>query len=521
MRHSILALTALAMTAFAGRALALNITTQKGDAGRSGATLNETTLTLANVNSATFGKLFEQPVVGELYAQPLIVEGLPIAGGTHDVVFLATAMNNVYAFDATAAASPYWTMNFGPPVPASDVQCCGWTDVSTWIGIMGTPVIDAPSATMYLVARNKNADGTYHQWLHILDITTGLEKSGGPKEIVASVPGTGAGSVGGIINFDPKLQNQRSGMLLQNGRLYIAWASHTDNGNYHGWVMSYDAATLNQVNAFADTPNGKQAGIWMSGGGPVGDGTKIYLTTGNGTFNANSGGRDYGQSFLGLNSSLSVTTWFTPAAYNRLNGGDLDLGGAGVMLIPNTRLLLSGGKDGKLYLVNADNMGGFTNGRDACLQSFSTGSGHIHGGPVAWNGAAGQFVYVWPEDTTLNAYKLVGGLLQTTPARSVVSGPNGMPGGQLWVSANGTTDGIVWATHAFSGDANHMTQPGVLRAFDATPINNGTTLKEIYNSKQIAADDFGSFAKNPSPVVSNGRVYVPTFSGKLAVYGLH
>jgi hypothetical protein len=517
MRSSIVVLTALAMLPFAGRAEALNVTTQKLDAGRSGATLNETALTPSNVNSTTFGKLFEQTVDGELYAQPLIVEGLPIAGGTHDVVFLATATNNVYAFDATAAGSAYWAMNFGPPVPASDVQCCGWTDVSTSIGILGTPVIDAASATMYLIARNKNADNTYHQWLHVLDITTGLEKSGGPKEIVASVPGTGAGSIGGIINFDPKLQNQRSGMLLQNGRLFIAWASHTDNGNYHGWVMSYDAATLNQVNAFADTPNGKQAGIWMSGGGPVGDGTNIYLTTGNGTFDANSGGQDYGQSFLGLNSSLSVTTWFTPAAYNRLNGGDLDLGGAGVMLIPGTRLLLSGGKDGKLYLVNADNMGGFTNGKDACLQSFSIGSGHIHGGPVAWNGgAAGQFVYVWPEDTTLNAYKLVSGKLQTTAAwKSAVSGPNGMPGGQLWVSANGTTNGIVWATHAFSGDANHITQPGVLRVF------NATTGAEIYNTKQNAVrDDFGNFAKNPSPVVSRGRVYVPTFSNKLAVYGL-
>jgi hypothetical protein len=205
-----------------------------------------------------------------------------------------------------------------------------------------------------------------------------------------------------------------------------------------------------------------------------------------------------------------------------LNGGDLDLGGAGVMLIPGTRLLLSGGKDGKLYLVNADNMGGFRNGKDACLQSFSAGGGHIHGGPVAWNGGtAGQFVYVWPEDTTLNAYKLVSGKLQTTPAwKSAVSGPNGMPGGQLWVSANGTTDGIVWATHAFSGDANHTVQPGVLRAFKAADSINGVGV-EIYNSKQNAArDDYGNFAKNPSPVVSSGRVFVPTFSNKLVVYGL-
>jgi hypothetical protein len=515
MRSSMVFASTLATVLFVARAEGINVTTQKLDAGRSGATLNETTLTLSNVNSVQFGKLFELPVDGELYAQPLLVEGLPIAGGTHDVVFLATAKNNVYAYDAAAPGSPFWAMNFGPAVPASDVQCC-CTDISAWVGILGTPLIDAPSATMYLVARNKNADGTYHQWLHVLDVTTGLERAGAPKEIVASVPGTGAGSIGGVIAFDPKLQNQRSGMLFQGGKLYIAWSSHNDCGNYHGWVMSYDAATLNQVNAFVDTPNGTRAGIWMSGGGPVGDGTNIYLTTGNGTFSANSGGSDYGESFLGLSSSLTVNTWFTPAGYNRLNGGDLDLGGAGVLLLPGTRLLVSGGKDGKIYLVNADNMGGFRNGKDACLQSFSAGGGHIHGGPVSWNGSAGQLVYLWPEDTTLNAYKLVGGLLQTTPVwRSVVSGPNGMPGGQLWVSANGTTNGIVWATHAFSGDANHTVQPGVLRVF------NAATGAEIYNTKQNAArDDFGNFAKNPSAIVSSGRVYVPTFSNKLAVYGL-
>jgi hypothetical protein len=503
---------------FAFGAQAINVPTAKLDNNRSGLTLSETVLTLANVRSNTFGKVFERSAVGDMYPQPLIVEGLSLGGGTHNVVFLATANNNVYAYDATVASNtvPYWTRNLGTPVPATDVDCC-CTDVALNVGIMGTPVIDVASKTMYLVARNKNADATYHQWLHALDITTGAEKFGGPKEITATYPGSGSGSVGGILTFDAKIQNQRSGLLLQGGRLFITWASHNDCGNYHGWVIAYDPATLNQLAAWMTTPNGAKGGVWMSGGGLVGDGNNLYFSTGNGDSDVGSGGgSDYGQCFVGLNNSLGVATWFQSGNYRTLNTGDKDLGGAGVQLIPGTRLLVSGGKDGKIYLLNADIMGGFGGNRvDACLQTFTVASGHFHSGPVTFNSPAGTLTYVCAEGDYLKAFKLVNGLYQTTPYWTGFKAPTGMPGAQNWISANGSANGIVWSTIPWSADANHATVAGVLRAADAT------TGVEIYNSHQnLARDDFGNFAKNPAPVVSAGLVYVPTFSGKLAVYGL-
>src|ERR1043166_1738549 len=257
----------LSLLAPAGHS-AVTIPTQKGDNGRSGLTPSETTLTLQNVNSNTFGLLFERPVTGDMYPQPLIVAGLNIGGGAHNVVFLATAANNVYAYDAddSTITAPYWSKNLGTPVPASDVDCC-CTDIASLVGVIGTPTIDTSSQTMYLVAKNKNADATYHQWLHALDLTTGAEKFGGPVEIIS--PG----------NFDAKLNNQRPGLLLQAVNVYIAWSSHNDCGAYHGVVIAYNASTLAQAAVWNDTPTGTKAGIWMSGGGLVGDGSHIYFST--------------------------------------------------------------------------------------------------------------------------------------------------------------------------------------------------------------------------------------------------
>src|SRR6267154_670200 len=298
---------------------AVTIPTQRGVNGRSGTTPSETTLTLQNVNSNTFGLLFERPVTGDMYPQPLIVSGMNIGGGTHNVVFLATAANNVYAYDADDATitAPYWSVNLGTPVPATDVDCC-CADIASVVGIIGTPAIDTSSQTIYLVAKNKNTDGTYHQWLHALSLTTGAEKFGGPVEIIS------AG------NFDAKLNNQRPGLLLQAGNVYIGWSSHNDCGTYHGTVIAYNAGTLAQVAVWNDTPTGTMGGIWMSGGGLVGDGTHIYLSTGNGSFNADSGGANYSESMVGLDHSLHVLTFYAPRGWSTLNGKDLDLGGCGV-----------------------------------------------------------------------------------------------------------------------------------------------------------------------------------------------
>jgi hypothetical protein len=479
---------------------AVSIPTDKGDNGRSGLTPSETALTLQTVNSNSFGLLFEKPVTGDIYPQPLIVSGLTIGGGTHNVVFVCTAANNVYAFDADSAAvtNAYWSVNLGTPVPQADVQCSA-TDIATLIGIIGTPAIDTTAQTMYVVAKVKNPDATYHQWLHALSITTGAEKSGSPVEI------TGAG-------FDPKLNNQRPALLLQNGVVYIGWSSHNDCGTYHGIVFGYNATTLAQVSAWNDTPTGTKGGIWMSGGGLVGDGANIYLATGNGDFNASTGGKNYGESIVGFNSALSVLTYFTPSNWRSLNGHDVDLGGCPVLLIPGTRLIVTGGKDGNLYLVNADNMGGLAGG----LQHFSVSSSECKGGLVAFtNSPAGTLVYIQGSGSSLKAYRMTNGVFSTTAFwTSSIAPPQGVPGGQLWFSGIGT-NAILWETIPFSANAEHSSVPGILRAY------NPTTGAEIYDSYQNKArDDFGNFAKNPAPVVANGKVYVATFSGHLAVYGM-
>ncbi len=521
-------------------ARATPILTGKGDTSRTGATLNEVKLTPATVHNKHFGKGYTLPVAGELYAQPLIAENVPVsvhgAKRAVNMVILADYENNVYAYDATAYNPPvlYWSANFGPAVPAMNVQCFGWPDIDLYVGIVSTPVVDAASNTMYFVARNyRSVDDSYHQYLHAIDIATGLDRRGSPTEIAATLPGNGPDSVNGKLTFNPKTQNQRTALLLQNGNVYIAWSGHNDCVPYHGWVMSYaynaSAGAFKQTGAWTDTPNGTQAGIWMWGGGLVGDGENIYFTTGNGDADAFNGGRDYGESFVGLNASLTtITSWFTPNTYAALNFDDVDLGGGGTLLIPGTRLLLSGGKDGNLYLVDADKMGGFNKHKDQNRQTFMvTGQqdgiqAEVHSGPVYWQSPSGPMVYVSPDFAHIQAYRLVHGLLDPTPVwQSPEQQPFGNNGAGLWISASGSRDGILWGAMPFSGDANAGAVPGILRAFDAV---TGT---EIYNSYQSKTrDDYGTYAKNPSPVVWNGRVYVPTFnsatgtSGNVAVYGL-
>jgi hypothetical protein len=482
----------------------VNITTQHGDTGRTGLNASETILTTANVNQTTFGKLFEKGVDGDMYPQPLYLQGVSIGGGTHNVVYCATANNSIYAFDAdNGGVAAYWSRNLGTAVPQGDVDCC-CTDVATVVGIMSTGVIDTSTNTWYVVHKQKNTDSTYHQFLHAIDVTSGAEKFSGPKEISATNSG---------VSFDAKLNNQRCGLLLQGGNVYIAWSSHNDCGAYHGWVMGYSASTLTQVATFPVTVSGgSMAGVWMAGGGLVGDGTNIYFMTGNGTFDANTGGNNLGESFVKLNSSLVRQDFFTPFDQASLNSSDRDLGGGGVVLIPGANRLVGGGKGGKWYLVN-------TASADACLQSFmvtdTTDSlNHLHGTPSYFNGS----VYVGGESDQLKQFSWNGTSLGTTPTTqtSFETVTNSMPGWQHCISANGTSNAIIWAARVFSGDANHTTQPGIVHAFDATNLAN-----ELWNSNQNSGrDNVGNFAKNPGPIVANGKVYVPTFSNKLVVYGL-
>lgn len=278
---------------------------------RNGANLDETVLSPQNVNARQFGKILSLPVDGDVYAQPLYLPQVNIPGkGVHNVLFVATEHDSVYAFDADAASpTPLWHASLLPadgvtgPVPGNDVLC---PFISPQIGITSTPVIDTETGTLYVLSRTKTArsrsDIRYTQHLHAIAITTGVEKFDGPVQIRASVPGGGAGSSGGTVEFDPLRENPRGALLLSKGSVYLTWASSCDVGPYHGWIMAYDAKTLRQQAVLNTSPDSAESGIWMSDTGPVADEQgRVYVVTGNGEFNANSdGGRDYGDTVLQL-----------------------------------------------------------------------------------------------------------------------------------------------------------------------------------------------------------------------------
>ncbi|MBV9864997.1 MAG: fibronectin type III domain-containing protein, partial [Abitibacteriaceae bacterium] len=417
-----------------------------------------------------------------------------------------------------------WQVNLGPSIPSSSIDCgsyCPYHDIIPEVGITGTPVIDPSSQTLYVVA--KTLEGTaYFNRLHALDITTGQEKFGGPVVVQPTAPGSGDSSANGTVSFDQYHQMNRPGLLLLNGVVYVGFGSHADARPVHGWVVGFNASTLQQVAAFNTTVNGSLGSVWQSGHGLVSDGSNIYFATGNGTFDAYSAGADLGDSFVKLSTTngLTLADWFTPYNQATLDQNDTDLGSAGPVLLPGTNQLFGGGKEGYFYLLNTANMGHFQASGDTQIpQKFLATNGHIHGTPVIWNSVNGLLAYVWSEDDYLKAFNFANGLFQTTPvAQSTMTVPNGMPGGMLSVSASGglAGTGIVWAAHPFSGDANTGTRPGILRAFDAANVSH-----ELWNSKQNATrDDFGNFAKFCTPTVANGRVYLATFSNQLVVYGL-
>jgi len=504
----------------------LNVLTQHNDNARTGANLHETILNTVNVNAKTFGKLWTRDVDGYLYAQPLYAQALAIPGkGTHNVVFLATAHNSVYAFDADdpKAVAPIWKTNLGPSIPAAEIYTGRWTDMRVEVGITSTPVIDLINKAIYVEAKTKEG-GTYVHRLHALDITTGKERVGSPIVIKGSIAGTGEGSVSGHISFDPVKHLQRAGLLLLNGVVYLGFGSHADSPPFHGWIMGYSAKTLGQVCVFNVTPNGTEGSVWQAGMGMAADGAgNIYAMSGNGTFDADTGGKDYSNSMLKLRpvpGTLSVVDYFTPYNQDVLNEHDTDLGASGPLLVPGTTLILGGGKNGWLYMTHREALGHIHAGADTQIaQSFQMTPGNIHGAPVYWNGPRGPQVYVWPEFDHLKAMKLAGGKLTESPAsQSEVTVPDGMPGGFLSVSANGNKagTGIVWSCTPYNANANWETVPGIVRAYDASDLGH-----LLWDSKQNAGrDDVGMFAKFCPPTIINGRVYVPTFSNQLQVYGL-
>ena len=543
----------------------VNVLTYHNDNARTGANLGETTLTLSNVNSSQFGKLFSYPVDGYVYAQPLYMSNLAIPGqGTRNVVFVATQHDSVYAFDADGnAPGQLWKTSFiNPaagitPVPQPDVLNA---DIVPEIGITGTPVIDSSSGTLYVVAKTREVttSGQHHyvQRLHALDVTTGAEKFGGPVLIgdttfdpppevytnntSVSVPGTGAGSESGQIRFNALRQNQRPGLTLVGNRIYIGWASHGDTPPYHGWLVGYNKTTLALETIFNFTPNGKNGGIWMSEGGPAVDAAgNLYFTTGNGTFALtptdncgewqNADGHSppcnpgYGDSLMKMSTAgaLSVADFFTPFNQASLERNDQDLGSAGVLLLPDQpgahpHLVVTSGKGaGKVYLVDRDSMGGFNTNFDNVVQVLPPGT--VVGGsfdtPAYFDNGAHRLIYYRGLDDVLKAFEIANGVLSTTPF-SKTNQVYGFPGATPSISANGTSNAIAWDINVntlFGGN------PAVLFAYDATA---SPTLTQLYSTSQTGLrDQLDVGVKFIVPTVANGKVYLGSQTS-LTVLGL-
>lgn len=510
----------------------VSVVTQHNDRYRTGWNASESALTTANVNVTQFGKLFALQVNDQTYAQPLVVGGVQIGGAAHNVVYVATVANTLYAFDGDDGTL-YWQKSYTAPgmrpVAGSDMTgACGgrYSDFSGNMGIVGTPVIDSARGTMYFVARSAQS-GTYVQYLHAVSIADGSDVVP-PTRITATYAGIGDGNVNGTITFDSQHQNQRQALTLLDGVVYVTFSSHCDWKPYHGWILGYDAASLQQQVVWNATPNGAQGGMWESGMGMAADDAgNLFVVTGNGTVGTASDPSalpDRGESALKLvrsGSTLNIATWFTPLDYPFLNSQDLDYGGLGGFLIPSSKYFLTGAKDGHLYLLDKDDMGGIDLSSNRVQQSILLGTSAKMHAQAAYYGGAKEYVYVWSENDPLRAipFDRASGLLDMGSATNFGrGGPTGESGAVLSVSSNGSSSGsaILWAAYASSGDAEHAVSPGILRAFDAMDVS-----KELWNNQQNAArDGAGNFAKFASPTIANGKVYLPTFSDQVVVYGL-
>jgi Bacterial Ig-like domain (group 2) len=494
--------------------------TYHNDLGRTGQNLNETILTPSNVNSAQFGKLFSYPVDGGTYTQPLYVQSVTVGNqGVHNVVYVATEHDSVYAFDADGkVGTPLWHVSFiNPAAGITTVPPPNPDDAfpEGEIGITGTPAIDPASGTLYVVSYTmENGQSVYR--LHALDLGTGAEKLSGPVVVTATVFGTGDGTDGqGNVPFDPAWHVQRQALLLLNGVIYVGFASHGDIRPYHGWLLAYSATTLKQAAVFSDTPNGLQGGIWESGSGPAVDANgDIYISTGNGTFDAAAGGLDYGDSVLKLDpSSLAVLDYFTPFNQGTLAAEDFDLGSGGPMLLPDQpgshpHLLVVAGKEGRIYALDRDNLGGYSAVSDIGAVQELTGQIDLNlSTPAYWQG---NIYYIGNHDT-LRMFSLTNGTLSSAP---IVSSQTafGYPGPIVSISANGLTSGIAWLVNASNFKSGG---PAQLYAYDATDVSH-----ELYDSTQAGSRDTpGAANKFALPTVFNGKVYVGTAS-ELDVYGL-
>ncbi|HLJ29961.1 MAG TPA: pyrrolo-quinoline quinone [Candidatus Angelobacter sp.] len=501
--------------------------THHADKFRSGVNFQELALSPATVNSSTFGKIFSRSVDGQIYAQPLIVTNLAIAGTKHNVVYVATEHASVYAFDADGKiAAPFWQRSFiNPSAGVTTISKPSAGLIEPEISITGTPAIDGATGTIY-VAVSTDEHGSIVHRLHALSITTGAEKFGGPIVIQGSVPGTyPALAVNGRVPFAPQRQFQRPALLALNGIVYVAFGSFGDALPYNGWVFAYTAQTtgvLHQVGIFCTSPDKGASSIWQSGGGPTADNNgNIYVATGNGIFDLNSGGRDAGNSVLKLSPSLALLDYFTPADQAQLDSNDLDLGASGPMLPPfqsgatDPDLVIEGGKDGNLYLVNRDNMGKFNSAANSNVETVPLGRPDPTNGVFSTPAAIGTSIYIGEVGEPLELFTFSRGLLSSAPTARTANS-FAFPGTTPMISVNGSSNGIVWALDVarYIGNNNPNPGPAVLHAY------NAANLQELYNSTQAGTRDQAGIAiKFTAPTISDGRVYVGT-ANQLDVYGL-
>ncbi|MEM5383940.1 pyrrolo-quinoline quinone [Paraburkholderia phymatum] len=499
----------------------VDVVTYHNDIARTGQQLHETRLTPANVNASTFGKINNYPVDGKVDAEPLYLANVSIAGGTHNVLYVATENDSVYAFDADTGAQLWKVSALGNGETPSDSLGC--FQISPIIGITSTPVIDrarGPHGAIYLVAMSKDASGNYHQRIHALDLTTGAELFGGPTAISASVPGGGPNSSGGTLTFDPRQYAERQSLLLLNGNVYTGWTSHCDIAPYNGWVIAYNADTLQQTGVLNLTPNGTGGAIWMSGAGMASDGQSIYFLDANGTFDTTLDANgfpvngNFGNAFIKLDAALppKVVDYFVMSDTLTESQADEDLGSGGALVLPDLtdasgvvrHLALGAGKDAIIYVVNRDSMGKFNPNANNLFQQIS---GQLTGPEFGMPAYFNNTVYFGSIGDSIKAFGVSAAGLTTTPTSRT---PTSFftPGATPSISANGNASGIVWALE--NGDI------AVLHAYDATNL-----AVELYNSNQAASarDQFGAGNKFITPMIANGKVYVGT-QNSVAVFGL-
>jgi hypothetical protein len=512
----------------------VNVTTWRYDNTRAGENSNETVLTPANVRSATFGKVFSYGVDGYVYAQPLYVSALNIGGKVHNVVFVATEHDSVYAFDAdqnlqlwkaSLLDAAHGATTGATTIPSANL---GTNDIVPEIGITGTPVIDTSTKTLYVVSQTLEK-GTYVTRLHALNILTGNEMSGSPVAINGSVPGKGVGSVNGVVAFNPEWELNRTGLLLFDGNVYVAFGAHGDNGPYHGWLFSFDTSPLRQIARFNTSPNGRGNGIWHSGAALAADMVngvpRLFFVTGNffstGTGSPNptypyTGSQNYSNAIVRMditNGALQVSDEWTPFNQEQLSDSDEDQTSGGILLLPDqaggtVHELIQVGKNGRIEVLNRDDLGGFNTSYNNIAQEITGQIKGLWSTPAYWNGN----VYFWGNGDTLKQFSLRNGDLSKAPTAkaSVVSA---FPGASPVISSNGTTNGILWAVRS---DGYRTNAPAILYAYNPLNVGAGPYYTSTDNS---ARDSAGRAVKFVVPMITNGKVYVGA-QKEVDVYGL-